>query len=328
MWGNAFGWIVSAVIALGAGTALWTYGRPEAVPPPSGQFDLKAVVKLPVAPEDGLPGVMTEDRDAGELYRQAITVYREDPKAYDNFELKNAAKANQLQGLELLAQATRANRAKIFTGKPELLINYKPTSPELDALASLGKLCSSIGYYYVKLKPNAGMAAKYLNAEFSLGAKLYEERLTHAELIDGISLMTQSAEALRRQAEAAKNAKREAVLKDFVSQSDEYYKAKIQPLYQYVSTIDPAANARYAGDVFELAVSSPERMWRVESILKVGRYKFEAGATDADQIFAARLLEQPEKIKKPDLSKDPDPAVRAAVKAARDLTLDEHHFVR
>src|SRR5689334_15621610 len=114
MWGNKPGWFISAVILAVMGWMLWSFGRPEGVSPPSGQFKLAEGIKLPVSPEEALPGVMTEDRDAGELYQQAIRIYQENPRGYDNFEVKHVERIPDLRALAFVVEATTAKRSKIF----------------------------------------------------------------------------------------------------------------------------------------------------------------------------------------------------------------------
>ena len=66
-------------------------------------------------------------------------------------------------------------------------------------LFNLGQIANSVGHYYVASKKNADpeLAKKYLHAGFSLGAKLYEERVTHGEMMNGIKLMQGAADSLK-----------------------------------------------------------------------------------------------------------------------------------
>jgi hypothetical protein len=330
MWGNKPGWFISAVILAVMGWMLWSFGRPEGVSPPSGKFNLAEGIKLPVSPEEALPGVMTEDRDAGDLYQQAIRIYQENPRGYDNFEVKHVERIPDLRALAFVTEGTTAKHAKIFAGKPETLVNYRFPWADLDALFALGQVCNSIGYYYVVSPKNANdeQAAKFLHAGFSLGAKLFDERLVHNEMQDGLKLMQGAADAMREQAKRKGDKTREAALKNFSDQTSTYYTTKVQPLYQKVVSATRQDVATYAGDVFEMARHNPDRMWRVEAILKVGRYKFDA-TRRGDQFGAERLLgDNPEKYGFEDLSKSEDPAVRAAVKAAKELTIEQYRMIR
>jgi hypothetical protein len=61
-------------------------------------------------------------------------------------------------------------------------------------------------------------------------------------------------------------------------------------------------------------------MWRVEAILKLGRYRFNAGRI-GDQRNAIKTI-------KDLLTHDPDPVIRAAAQAAHDLTLEQYRMMR
>jgi hypothetical protein len=331
MWGNKEGWIISGIIVVLMGWMIWTLGRVEPIAKPSGQFsNLEEPIKLPVAPAEIIPGVMTEDRDAGDLYRQAIELYREKPKTYDKFEVTRIAEAKNLPALELVLQAGTAKRAKIFIDAPQTLVNYNFPWPELDAIFHLGQLSNSVGHYYVVSKTNSNeeLAKKYLHAGFSLGAKLYEERLVHAEMMNGIKLMQGAVDSLKELAKRKGDAAREQQLEQFGKQTTAYYSAKVQKLYEKVVTGAPADVATYSGDVFALAMKNPDRMWRTEAILKVGRYRYEKGGRPGDQIWATRMLNEPQRLGITDFAEDPDPAVRAAGVAAKGLTVEQFRMIR
>jgi len=331
MWGNKQGWFISVIIAGVMGWLIWSLGRPEGISKPSGEFNLTQKIELPVAPQDAMPGVMTDDSDAGDLYWQAIEAYRADPKPYDNFSPSNAKQANKLAALDPVLRATSARRASIFIKKPETLINYTSPSPELEALVTIGQqVCKSLGYYYVVSPKNAdpGEAVKYLDAAFSLGAKLYAERLTHGELIAGIQLMQASADVLRELAKRQNDPDREKQLKRFSDQTSNYYRTYVEPLYDKVASSSREDIGRYAGDVFELAQHNPDRMWQDEAILKIGRYRFNATRV-ADQVGAQRMLgDNPAQFGYPDYEKSDDPAVRTAGRAARELTEEQFRMIR
>jgi hypothetical protein len=82
---------------------------------------------------------------------------------------------------------------------------------------------------------------------------------------------------------------------------------------------DQATLEQYAGDVFYFARHAPERMWRVEAIMKIGRYRYNAGRV-GDQRSAIKVLKE--------LSNDPDPVVRAAANEAQELTIEQYRMLR
>jgi hypothetical protein len=92
----------------------------------------------------------------------------------------------------------------------------------------------------------------------------------------------------------------------------------VEPIYEVLTSADPAKIAANAGDIFRFATRSRERMFRVEAILKLGRYRFNS-ARAADQMAAPRFLRF--------LGHDADPAVRAAAQAAGGLTVEQYRMI-
>ena len=328
MFGNKQGWIISVLIAAAMGWILVKFGQAPAIAKPSGQFvNLTQPIKLPIVPAEALPGVMTEDRDAGEQYRQAIQAYMDDRKTYDKAEPKYYDRRDKLPAIDLLVSAAPAKRATIFSPKPETLVNYRYPWPELDALMKLGLIANSIAFS-AQARDDQETTRKYANACFSLGAKLYEERLTHGEFDVGLKLMQTAGDTFKSLAKRKEDSAAQAKWEQFGQQTNTYYVNNIQKLYQKVVSQARPDVAAYAGDVFELARNSPDRMWRVESILKVGRYKFNA-TRSGDQVGAKRMLsDDPGQFGYEDWTKHEDPAVRTAAKAAKELTIEQFRMIQ
>ena len=78
-------------------------------------------------------------------------------------------------------------------------------------------------------------------------------------------------------------------LANFDNEAAAYDATVVRPPYAKVTSLGGADVRRHAGGVFELAMHNPDRMWRTEALLKVGRMKFEKGGTASDQIWAALL---------------------------------------
>ena len=336
MWGNRQGWVISAIIALVMGYMLWTLSRVGDVSPPSGEFkNLTARIELPVKPEQVVT-VMTDDRDAGDLYWKAIEQYQVNPDLYKNFLAPRKRKpgeqpfsivdnVNAVPAVQLLVDATTANRATIFMRKPETLINYRYPYPELDALHTLGQIAGQIGFSHAN-RGNEQGAKKYLHAQFSLGDKLFDERVSQTELLYGVMHLRGATAGLIRLAERQNEEARKAELEQFDAATKDYYESQIDKLAKKVVSIGRQDIHRYAGDVFVLARSSPERMWRVEALLKTGRYKYNAGRY-WDQVWARRYLSEPQRVGEKDPTQDPDPAVKLAATIARDLTPDGYNQI-
>ena len=102
------------------------------------------------------------------------------------------------------------------------------------------------------------------------------------------------------------------------------YDQRIAPVWRAISSIDPAVRNKYAGDVFAFAGGAngggaAEKMWRVESLLKLGRLRYSA-ARLGDKGGAERVL-------KAVASGASDPAVKLAAEKGRDLTLRDFRLL-
>jgi hypothetical protein len=330
MYGNKEGWVMSVAIVAVVGLMLWKFEllTVPSIARPSGQFkNLREPIALPVKPEDALAGVMTEPRDAGDLYWEAIKLYQESPETYDKPQPKYTDRLGELKAVDLLVQATGAKDATIFLRKPELLVNYRYPWPEMDALFKLGIVANSIAFSF-QARGDEAQTKKYAHACFALGAKMYTERLTHGELDAGLKLMQTAGDTLKTLAKKQGDKAEQDKWQRFGDATSEYYKSKVQKLYQVVMSAGMIHIGGNAGDVFELAQHNEDRMWKVESLLKVGRYKFNA-ARKGDQVGAERMLsDDPVRYGYQDWTKSPDPAVKAAALAAKKLTVEEYRTIQ
>jgi hypothetical protein len=308
------------------GLLLWKFSL-LTVPPiakPSGQFKhLREPIALPIAPESMVTGLMNEPGDAGDLYWKAIDVYTESRETYDKAEPKYTSRLNELPAIDLLIEAAAAKDATIFLRKPTTVINYRYPWPEMDALMKLGIVANSIAFSF-QAKQDEAQTKKYAHACFVLGARLYNERLVHGELDTGLKLMQTSGDTLRTLAKKQGDKEEEARWKEFGEKTSGYYTSRVQKLYQVVISAGAQHIDQNAGDVFDLAQHNEDRMWQVEALLKIGRFKFNA-ARQGDQIGAQRLLsDDPAKYGFRDWTQSKDAAVRAAGEAARKLTVEEY----
>jgi hypothetical protein len=162
-------------------------------------------------------------------------------------------------------------------------------------------------------------AMKYYEAAFSLGIKLYRERITWAELDAGLSLMAENARLIAALSDELNQAQRARYAREFDAARAAYVKDRLLPTQHILSSPDSRLIERHSGDVFHFAYHAPERLWRIEAILRLGRYRFHSERL-GDQRIANRVIEQ--------LLRDPDPFIRTAAAAARDLTLEQYNLMR
>ena len=315
MVGNLQGWILSAVIAVAGGTALWRFSQPPRVSEPSGVFpNLLSKVALPIDPKSVSPVQMNGDCDAGEKYRAAINEFAANRPRYDKWhsDAKSAAAAKP-KAVELLVEASDCGRMNLFRRTPEQVVNYDAESEPLEAIERLGAMAVQRGMLLRKDNPDE--ARRYLAAAFSLGYHLYSERLAWREFTAGVNLMTDSSKYL---AEIEPDAGRARSITLFAEAADKYKLDQLR-LYGVISTTDGTILARHGGDAYALARSSPDLMWRTTAILAVGRMKYNT-PNRGDQLAAPRELKG--------WMTDPEPAARAAAVAASNLTLEQYRMLR
>jgi hypothetical protein len=326
MWGDTRGWILSVVIAVLMGALLVMAIWPQGITPPTGTLTLAMQpATIPDDPSTVLPAP-TKDCDAAETYRQAIDEYLSHELRYENWRKKvgEAMKADP-PAVKMLLDARDCAKMNLFTNSPQDVMTYNERT-NLDALAQVGSLCNAIALGFArqssiaeeahddaKAKASAEQARRYAEAGFNLGRHLYEERLVFYEWSEGINTMNEAVTALGA---VEKDKSRVDVLKAFLVDATEFRRGKVQRLWEVVSGVGDQDTAKYAGDIFQIARHGPERMWRVEAILKLGRFKYHA-ATRGDVYGARKVVAQ--------LAADgnADPAVRAAAEAANNLTVEQ-----
>ncbi len=318
MWGNRLGWRISAgIVVLVIGLVVLLQMTNTISPPTALGKNPKnlALIELPVAPSSVLK-TMTDDCDAGDLYRKAIAEYRKNPAPYDNFDSKRPLPTAQLTALGPLLMAAHCKNMTLFSRDPEKVINYASEHPDIEAIATIGNAAVKVGMLK-KIAGNLDEARQYEEAAFALGAKLYQERVVYDELSVGLGLMGSAATALASLEKQAGNTTRAGDWTDFDDQRRAYSKEHLTPIWSVISSIDERIVARTPGDIFVFALDSKEPLWRTEAILKLGRQRF-FSTRGGDQRGAKRILRQ--------LAENPQepPSVHAAATAARSLTLEQY----
>jgi len=324
MFGNALGWSISAVIVLAVAGMLAFLEKAGGISPPSAEFAAHPAyldkLSLPVSPRSIVK--MNESCDSGDAYRQAIAAYENEPVKYENFLLsRSAGPVPPLAAVDKVIEAAHCSTMDLFYKSPAEVVNYKAEREPLKAIRTAGQAAINAGLRKKAdpKKPDPDAAMKYFEAAFCLGTKLFEERVVYEELEDGLALMGQAAVAMASVVKDKDPARAQALL-DFDKQTRDYFKDRIAPVWRVISSIDQAVIEAHAGDVFRIAADSHEPVWRAEALLKLGRYRFNAGRA-ADQRAALRVLRQ--------VADDPNaaPAARLAAVAGRDLTLEQYRML-
>jgi hypothetical protein len=318
MWGNALGWTISAaIVALTAAGIVWLERNLSDLTPPtefSNHSSNLNPLEMPVPVHELIPDA--GPADAADLYRQAIAEYERDSDRYDRFIVtgRSSADASDLAAVEMIIRATGSSRINLFAPMPREIVKFGD-KPQLNAIRAVGKSANRAGAL-LSYEKNTESAIRHHRAAFALGARLLDERLILDELLAGLEMMSEASAGI---AAAGGQSETANLFTEYRTSAIAYQEARIKPAQRVITSIDPGVIATHSGDVFHAARHAPERMWRVEAILKLGRLRFSA-ARLADQRGADRVLAE--------LADDPDPVVRAAVDAARSLTLEEYRMLK
>jgi hypothetical protein len=335
MWGNRLGWgistgivclVVWAIIALNSAGNIsgpTKFGRnPEIYKPLQFPIDPKSVVK-----------VMTESCDSASQYKQAISSYQSDWFKFQNIIDKEPQLLvnSKLPFVQPILEGAKCSQMSPLWDSPETIINYHDRKG-IDSLIMIAKAVNLIGSYTAdQSKSLSGddknrkidEAIRYHEAVFSLGYKLTRDSLVMTQFLAGIGMMNGSVAAItsaERRRETV-NTARISELNAFAEATKTYLDDHITPLNRVLTSPDEKVIGAYAGDVFAIAKDAQEPMLRVEAILKLGRMRFDIGKGRwGDQEGARKMVKK--------YAEDPDPNIRAAGIAARDLTIEQYRVAK
>lgn len=319
MFGNMQGWLISTVMLLAAAGALIYLGQPAKESVSRGAVPLAfKPIELPVSTQTVQP-LPTDDCDAAEPYRQAIELYLSDPKAYTQAARVDAS---QVPAVALIVKGASCAHMHLFDMNPKQAISYG-SKPWIDAVIALGQATNDAGLHVRAKSPDE--AQKYYSAAFELGRKLFEERVSWDEMNKGMSIMTQSADALAAVADMHHDGPHVDAFHKFAQEVKSYHNTLQDKVASPLGNPVEAYGAPFAGDVFAAAKDvNVERPWRVEAILHLGHYRYNVTQSNrGDQIWAPRELEN---LDKSNNIKNQDLAIKAAVQAAQNLTLEQQRM--
>lgn len=320
MWGNRLGWMLAAglvivmIVAIAAAYVV-TGKRTEPTAFSRDSANL-AEIKLPRNPRELLPP-QSRDADAGDIYWRAVADYQKNINEYERLATTfDAKRALALDGVKAVLEAADYRRAALFAGRLEAAVGYG-SRPGVIALHRVGAVVSRLGTDYAQ-KAQFEDARKYLLASYVLGFHLCDQRMSRLQLSAGLGLMAQSATVLKQIENADGNAAGGKRYEEFVSAYQSYYAERVEPMERVLTSIDPKVLSTHVGDVFEIVDNSQERVWRVEGVLKLGMFKYYTN-TAGDRRAAVSKVKS--------MLDDPDPAVKAAALAARELTIAQYRTI-
>jgi len=333
MFGNRLGWGISAVLTLLVLLVLkWVVQVGSESAPSHGVVtqvghvaldladhpEILDPIQLPFNPQAVLP-TMTESDDAAPLYRKAIDEVKSDRYTYrDLFETgkPKTTSYKDLPAIEFLVEARNMRTMKLFAADPAKVVGYgKDATEPIEAVYEVGKAASKLALYIQKDKP--ADALTLAESVFSLGVKLCEERVRWREFDAGAELLREGAILINRLDPA--RAEAGGVDKGM----KQLLESRCVPLWTVIGSVDQDVIGRTAGDIFYIAKSSRERLWRVEAILKLGRYRYNVGTggRSGDQRWAKLT------VRRMADDKTLDPVLRAAANAATNLTLAQYNTI-
>ena len=325
MWGNRLGWTISAGIVVLVAGLLWLLASSTNRTAPTefardpGNFD-----ELVLPPPPPLPRSTTHPTvPAGPFWRSALDSFDRDRALYEDFAITGSLKArrvDELAAVEVLVGASELAQPGVFASHPEEIVNYNHTKEPLEKLRILGRvMVDRLALLYARDPAKRDLAEKYAQAGALLGEALSQERLTYEEFALGQEFLAKSAFVLARIADERKDPVKASAWRQYERERQDFVKRQVDPIVAFVRSIDARIVGTRNGDVFELAKRAKERMWRVEAVLALGRLRYFVGSSEsaADQRAANSMVREM-------AEKEPDPIVRTAAKAARDLTLEQH----
>lgn len=323
MFGNVRGWLISGAIFAFTVLLIWKQGTMEPISPVS-KAKVLAVAKEPpttsVDPKSLVPPG-TNDCDAGEKYRQAAMFYKQNRRKFDNYnKSKDKAKdfENIREGIDLIVEGAGCARMNLFGKKVTEAVNYDNSKPYLEELQQLGRIAVEAGASRAMKPATAAEGRKYIEAAFTLGRNLYEERVVFEEFRIGAEMMGNAAGILAKF--VVKEGEQFDKLNKLVQDTSIGEKYKV--VWATISGIpEEGKTVAFPGDIFDLAQNGKEPMWQTEAILKLGRLRWMRGVKYGDQKGAMRVLKQ--LADRTDLP----PNAKAAAIAARDLDVEKFRTI-
>ncbi|CAN5650731.1 hypothetical protein BH09PLA1_BH09PLA1_13600 [soil metagenome] len=317
MWGNLAGWMISVLLVLGAVGGAAYLDRMDRVTSATafgGNIATFGSLDLPIELQPLMPD-LSGPVDATPALSTAINAYRADFYTYDRAAAGHVPDHfDALPAIAPIVEVAMSPGAALLSPMKEQAVTYKARRPELDAVRVLGEALVRAALAREASDPAAAIG--YYNAALALGMKLYRERLTYAEFSAGLSLMSQAAQQL---AKLTSDPKRAEALRAFEPARRDFIEQRVNPVWRILGSVDPNIVQTHAGDTFVIARDAPERMWRVEAIFALGRYKFSAQRF-RDRANATRTLEEL-------AESEADPIVKQAAIAARDMTIEDFRML-
>lgn len=324
--GNRGGWLLAGVLAVGY-VSVWVAiergaGRTRETGLARGVGAGELVLRVGPEVVLGGEGGMGQG-DGTAVLERVIAMVRGNSDLYEKFTDSPGVDEELLPRLgvvDLVLEQARYATGRPFLGRPERVVGYEAEKEDLEALLRAGRCVNRVALLH-RVKGRNEEARRLFEAGFALGWKVFEGRQTYRELSGGLGLMTEAVGGMKVMARGVGDREWEGRLLGFEEAVSELNLA-MAPVWLAISTVDPVLMSRHNGDVVMLAGRAGERVWRVESTLKLGRMRFNVGRSGT--IFDGNAAE--DEIEK--LLSDSDPAVARAAQVAKELTVEEFRMLR
>src|SRR4051812_26227452 len=161
MFGNRFGWGISAAIAVVLGLIVWMFVKMDTISKPStgaisrgkpphvlelpSHPEMLEEIKLPFDPASVVP-TMTKSGDAGPLYRQAMAEAEKSPAKYRESARIKRDNLDEFPALKPLVEAKDVTTMNLFGGRPEEVISYKLQPEPIMTLEQLGVTAGLVAF--------------------------------------------------------------------------------------------------------------------------------------------------------------------------------------
>jgi hypothetical protein len=326
MLGYRLGFALAAVIAALFAGLVWQLAEFNRLTPTTSVLT-EASAMDPLTIEVPAESVYKSESpgDAGQLYREAADLVRPGRflgYAQDYAALLRETSPEPIEAAEAVQRLIKAGPMAgdiLFAADPKSLVDYNAGTESIDALALAGQCLGRAAMLRLAKEPDK--AKTLFEAQFSLGWKLFGERLRYAEAAAGLSLARDAVAGLREVAARAGDTRRAALLATFDRSAASLQAKRLDPVWAAVGSVDGRVIETHAGDVYALTGrDNRERLWRIESILALGKHRFNVGR-DADQLIVPRRLAELE-------AGETDSMILTAITAAKHLTLEQFRTVR
>jgi hypothetical protein len=325
--GSKIGWILSGVLVLLLATVmvvLWVTSS-TATPPTlaitvPGFFERHEITLSPAGFLGSLP---SGAGDAADDYRQAAEIYHAHAQEFSDAIgnepdlLKGAYKvpASVVRALEDLCAHVSAGAAKKemhYTAADRIEVRY--ANEQATQLVHVADALALLAIVYDAAK-KYDEEDKVIRAMFVLGWHMAQEDARATMVSQGLEIQGGAVGYLGDlyfKQDPKKYAVPLKALEDYRRELQRVFKDYKDKLFVVWR---PVPNP---GDVFAVVQRDKDRAWRVEALLVTGAIRFTHAKSAGDQKVAQSLIEE--------YAKSPDPFVKAAATAARDLT--EEGFTR